>query len=84
MLTFWETKRGVMFADTIIKWLPKLARKKKQTTEEIKRNELKERIDDMIADGWIVEHVLPMQEGAVVVEPTYLVVFGKQEGGDGS
>ena len=78
MLTFWETKRGVMLADTIIKWLPKLARKKKQITEEMKREELKERIDDRIADGWIVEHVLPMQEGAVVAEPTYLVVFGKQ------
>ena len=78
MLTFWETKRGVMLADTIIKWLPKLARKKQQTTEEIKRDELKVRIDERIADGWIVEHVLPMQEGPVVAEPTYLVIFGKQ------
>ena len=78
MLTFWETKRGVMLADTIIKWLPKLARKKKQISEEIKREELKDRIDERIADGWIVEHFLPMQEGPVVSEPTYLVIFGKQ------
>ena len=78
MLTFWETKRGLMLADTIIKWLPKLARKKKQISEEIKREEQKHRIDERIADGWIVEHVLPMQEGPVVAEPTYLVIFGKQ------
>ena len=41
MLTFWDTKRGVMLADTRIKYLPKLTKKKQQVTEEVRKDKLK-------------------------------------------
>lgn len=53
MLTFWDTKRGVQLADTLIKYLPKLANKK-QYTVLTDKNQLKEIIDKELKTSRLV------------------------------
>jgi len=51
MLTFWETKRGVMLADSLIRCLPKLAGKEQRYRTVKDAEELTESIKEIIDKG---------------------------------
>ena len=51
MLTFWETRRGTMLADSLIRWLPKLAGREQRYRTVKNAEELTEGIKEIIDKG---------------------------------
>lgn len=51
MLTFWETKRGVMLADSLIRCLPKLTEKEQRYRTVKNAEELTANIKEIIDKG---------------------------------
>lgn len=65
--SFWETRLGINLAEVLIHNLPKLAKERKQITEEVSGNNLKDRIDRVLEKGFSVDHVVPLQNNKFLV-----------------
>lgn len=76
-LSFWETRRGVQLAETLIRTLPKIAMSKKQETEKILESDLQNCIDQKLKDGYVVDHVIPLENEKDNGITNYLVIFSK-------
>lgn len=70
-MNFWDTERGHHLADTLIRFLPKLAEEKKQYTRLVLRRQLKKIVDEELENGARVISITEMPED------TLLVIFEK-------
>ena len=58
-MTFWDTVLGHRLAETLINYLPDIAREKRQVIKKIRHDSLFDEIEDLIDKGYHIDHLIP-------------------------
>lgn len=69
-MTFWDTVLGHRLAETLINYLPDIAREKRQTVKKVKNSELFDELEDAISKGYQIDHL-------TLAGSVFVVVYSK-------
>ena len=66
-MIFWDTILGHRLAETLINYLPDIAKEKHQVVKKVKTNELFDELEDAISKGYQIDHLVLAGSVFVVV-----------------